>query len=304
MNIIPTTAIATYVVSDKENKILGFSNQGGSIEIEAELYENLSHKAVKSFEFNLKDIMPFMTIGTPLDQELFGDICLIDTPGYDSADTDGFTQDDKDTAFEFISQAHSLIWMIDIDNGTINSTDLNFLNTLELENKKLYIVVNKADVPSQNKIEDIVELISDILDDEDIDFKGISAYSSEEKQEYYFLKTSLIDFLKGENFSVSAKEKILFDLNIVIDMYKNAIKEDMQNQKSIQKSISSLRLDVLQFSGFINNDMVQKIDESIDLLNTNFSHRNFDIQLKELNRIHFDMKNTIKIIFDDLIENG
>ncbi len=297
----PVTAIATYVVADKENKILGFSNKGGSIEIEAKLYESLSHKFVKSFDFNLKDIMPFMTIGTPLDQELFENICLIDTPGYDPAHTDGFTQDDKDTAFEFISQAHSLIWMISIDNGTITSPDLNFLKTLDIENKGLYIVINKADGLSQKNIENIVDLVADILDDDDIEFEGISAYSSTEKQEYYFLKTSLVDFLKEENFSISTERKILFDLNIVIDMYRNAIQKDIENQKNIQKSISSLKLDVLQYSGSINDEMERKFNKSIDLLNTNFSHKNFDTQLKELNRIHLSMENTIKIIFDDLI---
>ena len=295
----PVTAIATYVVADKESKILGFSNKGGALEIEPEYYKTLSHNVIKSFGFNLKDIMPFMTIGTPLNEELFSEICLIDTPGYDAANTEGFTQGDKDTAFEFISQAHSLIWMINIENGVINQTDLSFLQELDLQDKYLYIVVNQADLKSQDEIEEIIEEIVDILDDEDIDLIGISAYSSILKREYYFKKTSLLDFLKKENYPIPIETKILVNLDTVFDMYKNAILGDLNKQEKINKSIKSLELDLLQYNGFIDNEMNNKLEGSIFILRNNFKDKNFSQQLKALEKIRKKMKDSIRNIFMD-----
>lgn len=247
IGIEPVTAIPTYVVSSNKNFVKGFSNSGGSIDIDVEFYGKLSHDFVKSFNFNLKKIMPFMTIGTPLDQKYFKDICLIDTPGYNPSISDGFTERDKKTAFEFLERANALIWMIGLDsNGTIPASDLKFLSKLDLTNKKLFIVANKSDLKPKSELNDILEEIEDILNDSDIDFDGISAFSANFQKEDLYKKMSLFDFLQKENNPTQIQEKIISKIDTVFNMYKNAIEKDKKKMEKMKSNINSLELDLVE----------------------------------------------------------
>ena len=248
IGIKPVTAIPTYIINGENNIVKGFSKQGGMVEIDIELYSRLSHDFVKSFSFNLKDIMPVMAIDTPMKN--YPEICFIDTPGYNPAETEGFTSEDKDTAIEYLEQANSLIWMIGLDsNGTIPAKDLDFIEELNLENKKLYVVANKADLRAESDLESILDEIEESLEDYDIPFEGISAYSSNTREEYLFKKCSLFNFLESENNPSNVKNKILLDLNSIIDKYKDAINKDIQKYKNMKKELTSLELDLLE-SGY------------------------------------------------------
>ncbi len=171
IGINPVTAIPSYITSGNKDLIKGLSKKGGSINISTSLYKELSHDFVKSFDFNLKDIMPAMVIETEI--EKYDQICFIDTPGYNPAATDGFTSEDKNTAQEFLEQANTLLWLIGLDsNGTIGQTDLDFLEALDLYDKELYIIANKADLRAESDLEDILDEIEESLEDCDIPIAG------------------------------------------------------------------------------------------------------------------------------------
>ena len=147
IGVVPTTAIPSYVMHENTNRFIGCTNRGGIVDLEEvdnNFQARLSHEFIKSFGFNLKNIMPFMVLGTQIKYE---DICFVDTPGYNPATTsDGFTGEDMHTASEFLDNANSLLWLIGADaNGTIPASDLEFLSNLNLEEKKILIVYNKAD---------------------------------------------------------------------------------------------------------------------------------------------------------------
>ncbi len=181
IGIEPVTAIPTYIISGDGDVVKGYSKNGGVIDISVELYGKLSHGFVKSFRFNLKDIMPFMAIETRIHN--IENICFIDTPGYNPSVTDGFTSEDEKTAAEYLEQAHALIWMIGLDSvGTIPASDLKFLEGLDLENKRLYVIANKADLRSVDDLEDILDEIEESLNDYDIEYAGISAFSANQKR--------------------------------------------------------------------------------------------------------------------------
>lgn len=63
VGIEPTTAIPTYVMNNKDTKLIGCSHKGGAIDlskIDSDFQSKLSHGFIKSFSFNLKEIMPFI----------------------------------------------------------------------------------------------------------------------------------------------------------------------------------------------------------------------------------------------------
>ena len=103
-----------------------------------------------------------------------------------------FSYEDKKTAQEFIENTQALLWIIALDsNGTISNSDLNFLSELDVTDKKLFIILNKADLKPLSDIESIMNEIQERLNDYGIEFLGISAYSSINKEEITFISKSL-----------------------------------------------------------------------------------------------------------------
>ncbi len=74
-----TTAIPTYCFKDKREALMGFSQNGGVVELP---YLTFDHKFLDSLGFNLKEIMPSMLLSAP--SVPFEFLCFIDTPGYDA----------------------------------------------------------------------------------------------------------------------------------------------------------------------------------------------------------------------------
>jgi hypothetical protein len=293
VGINPVTAIPTYITVGENNTIKGYSYKGGIVELSSGLYKQLSHDFIKSLGFNLKEIAPIMSIETPM--ESYNNICFIDTPGYNPSDT-GYTGNDDKTSKEYLEHANTLLWTIGIDtNGTIPVSDLNFLESIALEDKKIYIIANKADLRSSDDIEDILDVFEEILDEYDIEYEGISAFSSINKEELTYRKESLLNFLERVNNPVEVQKSILSELNIVFDMYKDAINIQIEWTKDIQSHFNSLELDLLE-SG-IDIDESEKIDERLEKMKDMFKTSHLQKQLKELENLRERMVNIAEDIF-------
>ena len=296
VGINPVTAIPTYITIGETNIIKGYSYKGGIVELSSKLYEQLSHDFIKSLGFNLKDIVPIMAIETPM--KSYEDICFIDTPGYNPSNT-GYTDSDMITSQEYLEHANTLLWIIGIDtNGTIPASDLDFLESVSLEDKKIYIVANKADLRSMDDIEDILDTFEEILDEYDIEYEGISAFSSINREEITYREESIFYFLDSINSPVKVQKNILSELEIVFTMYRDAINEDIKSKQNIQSHFKSLELDLLE-SG-IDIDDSQKIDERIENMRDMFGTSYLQEQLKELEVLRENILDSTKEIFKSL----
>ena len=247
VGIEPATAIPSFVISNPEVSIKGFSRDGATVDIAPDLYSQLSHRFVESFSFKLKDHMPYITVEVPLDEGLFENICLIDTPGYNPAG--GNTGEDRKTAAEVLKDRDALIWMIGLDaTGTIPQDDLDFIEDLELNGLPFYVVLNKADLKSPSDLKDILDEVKETLEDVDIEPVGISAYSAIRGKEYSFDEdgVSLHDFFRREN---QPKEEIETELRggieSVFAMYEDAIRKDEHTAEVLRKELRSLDLEIL-----------------------------------------------------------
>lgn len=131
-NIDPTTALPTYVINSNNEAILGYSKNGGVVnlkEIDENFHTKFSHQFLNSFRFNIKEIMPFMIISTKMK---FENICFIDTPGYNPPNINDKYDEDIKISKEFLEEANVFIWLINSENGTIQNSDLDFLSSLNL----------------------------------------------------------------------------------------------------------------------------------------------------------------------------
>jgi hypothetical protein len=292
IGVIPTTAIPSYVLNDKKDNILAISFKGAIAKIDKNLYTKLSHDFISSFRFNLKEIMPFLIVATNLK---YKNICFIDTPGYNpSKSNQTFTKKDLKTARESLENAKVLIWLIGADtNGTIPSSDLKFLESLDLSNKKLFIVLNKSALKPESEIREIVEEINDTLEDEFIEFEGISAYDSKTKKEYFFIKKSLFDFLKENNKKSQKHNEIMEKLKEIYLAYKYAIIKKEKENQAIYNYLKSISLDMIEddIDGSSAFEKIEKLKET-------FSSKKSKELLKELDKIFEKFKNCIDNIFE------
>jgi GTPase SAR1 family protein len=243
--INPVTAIPSYVICDNVSKINGISYKGGRFDISLDMYKAISHEFLKSFSFNLKEIILYATVLVPMEKEYFGNLCLIDTPGY-NAPSSGTAEHDFETAREYIKDAEFLIWMVGLDtNGTIPKSDLDFLDKLDFgkdAERPLYIVANKAELKTESDIEDILDAFEDCLDDQDLQYSGICAYSSKTQKIYASRKMDVKQFLETYNKPSQKYEELTTILHDVFSEYITEIHRDYNEKETKRKEVMSLLL--------------------------------------------------------------
>lgn len=296
VGINPVTAIPTFVLLGKEAQVTAYTPDGRQGVVPIGLFNKIDHKFIEDIGFNLKTIMPYVTVTSPFAEKLskLTNLCIIDTPGYDPAKNES-TEGDKKTTFDVLQFTSSLIWFVDIDSGTLRKNDTRFLHDLnEEKNKNLYVVISKAD-KKKSSIQDVIDRIKSDLEDKNIPFQGISAFSSNENKEYFDeeYKTSVYDFLTTQNSNVIDTAERIKDLTGKIDdvfqMYHDSIEKDLKEIEERRKDIRVLQLNY-------EKNMDKKEQKILELEN----NRDFDYFIRRMrNKINSsDMKDD----FEDMKE--
>ncbi|MGL2409339.1 dynamin family protein [Helicobacter pylori] len=294
----PTTAIPTYCLKGKKEVLMGFSQNGGMVELP---HLTFDHQFLESLGFNLKEIMPFMLLSAP--RVPFEFLCFIDTPGYNPGNQ-GYTGGDKEASKESLKHAKHILWLISCESGGIGSDDLEFLQELYEEGKQVFIVLSRADRRTKSQLEEVAKQIKETLKDHGIEFLGIGAYSATRYQEYKEFSekskvfNSLEKFLMKLNQRSEKQNEILGYLYEVHRMYERAIKQDASKFKRYQKALHSVKLDLMQkgFDDFNNDATFNKIES----LKKEFSdqERSKEEGLAQLNQVIGLFKESIDKVFD------
>lgn len=310
-DVSPTTAIPTYVLTDKpdyinstsktkkynlENQLIGISHNGGSVDllkIDPKLIGKLQHSFLQSFNFPLKDIMPYMFFITSLP---YKHICFIDTPGYNPATSKvAFTSQDINSAKESLKGCEAILWLIGADaNGTIPKTDLDFLKEV-MGKKPIYFVLNKADLKTKNEINQILTEFQNTLKTNNINYIGVSAFSSIENKELSHKKCSLWEFLNSLNKPSDKQEYLIKKLYEVDQIYQFTIKKNIKERKSLAKAFDDIAYH-LNMEDFAEGE--HYIYNALDDIKLSFNITEQKNQLKELDILIEKLKETIDNIFD------
>ncbi len=259
-----------------------------------------NHQFLKSLDFNLKEIMPFMLLSAP--SVPFEFLCFIDTPGFNPGNQ-GYTGGDKEASKESLKHAQNILWLISCERGGIESDDLEFLQELYEEGKQVFIVLSRADRRTKSQLEEVAIKIRETLKDNGIEFLGIGAYSATRYQEYKEFSekskvfNSLEEFLMKLNQRSEKQNEILGYLYEVHRMYEKAIKQDASKFKRYQKALHSVKLDLMQ-KGF--DDFKDATFNKIYSLNNEFSEqeRSKEEGLAQLNEVIDLFKESIDKVFD------
>ncbi len=297
-DIDPTTAIPTYCLKGKKEVLMGFSQNGGMVELPNLAFD---HQFLDSLGFNLKEIMPFMLLSAP--SAPFEFLCFIDTPGFNPANQ-GYTGGDEQASKKSLKHAKHILWLISCERGGIESGDLEFLQELyEEEGKQVFIVLSRADRCTKSQLEVVAKQIRETLKDNGIEFLGICAYSATRYQEYKEFSekskvfNSLEKFLMKLNQRSEKQNEILGDLYEVLSMYERAIKQDANRFKRYQSELRSVGLDLMQ-KGF--DDFSDKIFRRIESLEKEFSEQEQSKRenLARLNEVIGLFKESVDKVFD------
>ncbi len=293
----PTTAIPTYCLKGKKEVLMGFSQNGGMVELPHLAFD---HQFLESLGFNLKEIMPFMLLSAP--SVPFEFLCFIDTPGYNPANQ-GYTGGDKEASKESLKHAKHILWLISCERGGIESGDLEFLQELYEEGKQVFIVLSRADSRTKRQLEEIAIKIKETLEDKGIEFLGIGTYSTTRYQEIKEFSEkspvfdSLEEFLIKLNKRSEKQNEILSVLYDVCLAYEKAIEQDANQFKRYQKALHSVKLDLLQ-KGF--DDFNDAAFNRIKSLKKEFSEKEETKRknLAQLNQVISLFKDSIDKVFD------
>ncbi|QQW80917.1 acyl carrier protein [Helicobacter pylori] len=296
-DIDPTTAIPTYCLKGKREVLMGFSQNGGMVELPHLAFD---HQFLKSLGFNLKEIMPFMLLSAP--SVPFEFLCFIDTPGYNPSNQ-GYTGGDKEASKESLKHAKHILWLVSCERGGIESDDLEFLQELYEEGKQVFIVLSRADRRTKSQLEVVAKQIKETLENNGIEFLGIGAYSAtrhleiKEFSEKSKVFNSLEEFLMKLNQRSEKQNEILESLYEVHGMYEKAIKQDANQFKRYQKALHSVKLDLIQ-EGFddFNDDVFNRMES----LKKEFSEKEESKRenLVQLNEVIDLFKESIDKVFD------
>ncbi|PUD79741.1 ATPase [Helicobacter pylori] len=293
----PTTAIPTYCLKGKKEVLMGFSQNGGMVELPNLAFD---HQFLETLGFNLKEIMPFMLLSAP--SVPFEFLCFIDTPGFNSA-KQGYTDGDEQASKESLKHTQNILWFISCESGEIHEDDLDYLQELYEEGKQVFIVLSRADSRTKRQLEEIAIKIKETLEYKGIEFLGIGTYSATRYQEIkeFSEKSPVFDslekFLMKLNQRSEKQNEILSVLYEVHRMYEKAIEQDANQFKRYQKALHSVKLDLLQ-KGFddFNDDVFNRMES----LKKEFAEqeRSKRESLAQLNQVIDLFKESIDKVFD------
>lgn len=255
VSIRPETAIPAYVISgDKAPNAFGLTSTGASVELGVDAYKQMNHEFLKSFNFNLKNLMPSVVIHAKMPKD-FEHICFVDTPGYNSADVkNAYTNKDRETSLMFIRQAKMLFWFVGLDvTGTLTDSDVDFLQEVRSESPEMRIAVicNKAELKSQGDIDEVLDYVVEVLEDNDIPYEGVVAYSSRQKKSFGSRGKSLEDIFGEMNRLNTDKKKEL--QKRLKSLFRKHINADADRIQESSDKIKSLNKILLHFNSLMSD---------------------------------------------------
>lgn len=182
----PTTSIPTYILSGEENKIQAYLKDDRILLLKAEASAALTHEFYEKYKIGFSRFIRNLVVYRNGFPENFSEkIVLLDTPGYNKSDIDATDAlSDEYLSSKQLKAIDRLIWLVDIDNGTIQDKDLQFINKL-VTDKPILFIFNKADLKTDEEIKKVLSTSKKIIADNHINAFGITAYSSRDKKEYF-----------------------------------------------------------------------------------------------------------------------
>ncbi|MDY0360420.1 MAG: dynamin family protein [Desulforegulaceae bacterium] len=292
----PTTSIPTYVVSSKAKNnttlINCYNYVGKKTKIDQEALTAISHEFYDIFSFTLTKIIKKICIESS--EITFENLAFLDTPGYTKSQKqlEG-DNTDEEIAKKHLKAADHMIWFIDIEQGIIPATDIQFIQSLEFDEPILFIL-NKADKKPIEEVKKIKIAVEDTLKSQNISFVDIVAYSSHDNLEVAS-DNRIAAYLDKLNSSNIKKINITNELKEIFDKYELHHSLKIEKYKSILGTLNKVKT-----LAYKTIRLIPEFDDVLAQSKKDFSDRN-DIK-DELIKLKEKILNKTKNIEDQLVK--
>ena len=181
---MPTTSIPTYIMYGEREEISAYISENKKVDLDNDALHSLTHKFYEKYKIGFSSFINSLIIFEP--NMTYKDLVFLDTPGYSKADfvqknQKGLTDENK--AYTQLRTVNYLIWLMDIENGVLTESDIDFIQKLNLE-EPILIVINKSDKKTNQEIQNIVNIVEKTAKNAGIKVFKVVAYSSRNKEEW------------------------------------------------------------------------------------------------------------------------
>lgn len=205
----PTTSVPTYIISGKADHITAYNNKGANISLDEQAVKAVSHGFQNTYGLGLAQYLSFIAVSVT---GFSPNLALLDTPGYNKADTSLIENySDSQKAYSQLRSTDYLIWLVDVQNGTLTEDDIRFIKRLDLKTKVL-IVINKCDLKIDSECAAVAEQARLAANNAGIPIFDVVQYSS-----YYPETKQGIDRVKKYFEYATNRESNVEDIQKQID---------------------------------------------------------------------------------------
>lgn len=297
VNLEPTTAIVSIIKYGEIMKIrVNYKNGEKKYIDKTELSKTCNHKYDKDGNELIDDKqheIKFIEVFYPL--EILKNVNLIDTPGFSSISK----RDDKITK-GWLENVDVLLWISDINKGTIDRDELNILNKIRIDmrDKEIIGIINKVDTKPPFKIEKIIKSYS-----EQFNFNIVIPFSTEGSD---FIETvdKFKDYLLYVQNNLKSRKSINTNNN-VFAIYKRQI-HNMQKLKINIKDIKDIKLvefkEVSDITSKFTEDFNQYLNLSFKKLTKDLFDDAKEVKSKMFNESFYQEPRIQEAIVDKILE--
>ncbi|MFY3327267.1 dynamin family protein [Vibrio fluvialis] len=227
----PTTSIPTFLFKGTSNRIDALNFYGKKTEINEDAIKAICHAFNKKYQVTFSHILQMIAV----ERESFNyaNLIFLDTPGYSKSDNQ--QKIDENIARQHLRVADYLIWLVDSQNGTVPQQDIDFLQSLELEQPVL-VVMSKADKKLESEVKSIIKVAKADLENAEIGYLDVIGYSAVEDSEISEHGGRLKEFLTQVNRG-SDGSTLKWQLSKIFDEYH---REYLATQQTLKLTVGTL----------------------------------------------------------------
>ena len=198
-------------------------------------------------------------------------LSILDTPGFSSQD-----KDDELRTMEVINECDALFWVVDVNNGQLNSRSIRVIR--QYLHKPLYIIINKVDTKSPSEVKQAEQAIRATCSKEKLEVKGFI---------YMGMKTSLDEL--HQVFSTLGSSSSLGLLDTISELIQEGLDEQMVIKKEYDDKLHQYHqeLSELETTFSDNLDTVAEIADEAAAI-PHFEKHLFSSNCYEMDALEYD----------------
>ena len=262
----PTTSIPTFISQSSDDRITALNRYGKKTDIDEDALAAICHAFNDRFGVTFSHLLQLISIER---QSLnYASLAFLDTPGYSKADNISHRSDntDENIARQQLRTADYLIWLVDIQNGTIPKQDLEFIASLESHQPVLFIF-SKADKKPAAQVREVIATARQDLERAELAYYDVIGYSAQTGEEVSESGSVLAEMLTAIN-SHKSGTTLYSQITQQVSQYISDIQSSIQAHKLTLGTLNELLFDneLAESQQHHLRDMQQKTRQQLDKL--------------------------------------